>query len=368
MLRAVAILSVVLLHSFTFFTTYLSPAILRLLVIDGVTVFFVLSGFLIGTILIRELEGNRTWSGLKNFWIRRWLRTLPAYLFVFLITVVHWQLFNPKLEADLLPYLFFFQSNYGNSLWLFPESWSLCVEEWFYLLIPFVFWLAFKQKKCLRSCILVGLLFSILLITVLRAWYSYSVTDEGSFDNIIRKGLWTRLDSIMYGVLGAYIEYYHAWKKKKLWFFIGLLLFLIWKIDVSRSTFGVFRNYLSLPVLSLATLFVIPLLTTFDVGKGMIAKFITFTSTISYSIYLVHFTLFQRIAFPGLSRAGVTLHQSFALDMIAFVSYLLWAYGAGYLLYKFIETPFMNLRNTMSSNNNRNTLNHQEIAGLNSIK
>ena len=53
---------------------------------DGVTIFFVLSGFLIGRILIRTFGAGASVSSLTTFWVRRWFRTLPAY-FVTLLMV-----------------------------------------------------------------------------------------------------------------------------------------------------------------------------------------------------------------------------------------------------------------------------------------
>ncbi|RSK33924.1 acyltransferase family protein [Hymenobacter metallilatus] len=77
-LRAFAICSVVLVHgavwvspSFTFFHRYINR-------FDGVAIFFVLSGFLIGGILIRTMESRLAClHTLWDFWLRRWLRTLP---------------------------------------------------------------------------------------------------------------------------------------------------------------------------------------------------------------------------------------------------------------------------------------------------
>ncbi len=100
----------------------------------GVDLFFVLSGFFIGSQLWRELNATGTIS-FKRFVIRRGLRIWPLYFFIFLMVT----LFNPSLAAakqhgwtDLL-----FITNYTNH-GIVLGSWSLCTEEQFYLLTPFV--------------------------------------------------------------------------------------------------------------------------------------------------------------------------------------------------------------------------------------
>src|SRR6185437_6603625 len=86
LLRAYAILAVVASHGQSFLQpdNILRKAIGRLYT-DGVSVFFVLSGFLIGSILLKTInEQEFNSKKLLHFWIRRWFRTLPTY-FLFLI-------------------------------------------------------------------------------------------------------------------------------------------------------------------------------------------------------------------------------------------------------------------------------------------
>ena len=102
----------------------------------GVEIFFVLSGFLIGRIIIREFKDFKGYETFRHFWVNRWFRTLPLYYLALLVQI----LLSNKMEWGYLYYLVFLQNNfYGISL--FPISWSLVVEEWFYLGLPFVFFL-----------------------------------------------------------------------------------------------------------------------------------------------------------------------------------------------------------------------------------
>jgi peptidoglycan/LPS O-acetylase OafA/YrhL len=79
-LRASAILFVMLSHSRAFIDPHAGTYYYGLFILDGVDLFFVLSGFLIGGILIRTInDKGLTWVQLTNFWTRRWFRTLPNY-------------------------------------------------------------------------------------------------------------------------------------------------------------------------------------------------------------------------------------------------------------------------------------------------
>ena len=129
LLRAIAILSVLISHSF-----YLLPDPKKYIGFTfggwfGVQLFFVLSGFLIGTIIINNYDNNFSFKSIQHFWMRRWLRTLPAYLFVITALMLIKQVFDYR-------YFFFLQGLINFNFDLLPASWSLCIEEWFYLLFP----------------------------------------------------------------------------------------------------------------------------------------------------------------------------------------------------------------------------------------
>ncbi len=96
----------------------------------GVDLFFVLSGTLIGGILLRELESTGSLD-VPRFWTRRWLRTLPAYAAMLLLEAIasHGRWDHPWA------YVVFLQ-NYLSIGSRFGWSWSLCVEEHFYLALP----------------------------------------------------------------------------------------------------------------------------------------------------------------------------------------------------------------------------------------
>lgn len=109
----------------------------------GVDLFFVLSGFLIGRIYLRSQVDAHDAPGtftLWGFWSARWFRTLPPYfaaLGLFALAEPHFR--NNPIHAY---YLFFAQNYLGMTG--FGPSWSLCVEEHFYLALPLIGYLALR--------------------------------------------------------------------------------------------------------------------------------------------------------------------------------------------------------------------------------
>jgi len=103
----------------------------------GVDLFFVLSGFLIGRIYFKS--STRSDFSIRSFWLARWWRTLPPYLAALgLYGVV--RLSFPDRHSPALPWTYgFFLQNYAGIHGFLP-TWSLCVEEHFYLVLPLAAW------------------------------------------------------------------------------------------------------------------------------------------------------------------------------------------------------------------------------------
>ena len=130
LLRAAAIVLVVHCHTASGFA---GPPLSTVLKLGGkgVELFFVLSGWLLGRQLMLELQRDGQ-IDLMRFWLRRWLRTLPAYYAVLVVISVYLVVSGgPSLRPS---YLFFGQT-YLTNMPYFGITWSLCVEEHFYLLV-----------------------------------------------------------------------------------------------------------------------------------------------------------------------------------------------------------------------------------------
>ena len=101
----------------------------------GVRVFFVISGFLITTLLLEEHRTDRG-INLRRFYFRRTLRIMPAY-YAFLIAMAIASLVGlVQVEGAHLAHAAIYLSNYLSTSWMVGHSWSLSVEEQFYLLWP----------------------------------------------------------------------------------------------------------------------------------------------------------------------------------------------------------------------------------------
>ncbi len=353
LLRAIAILSVIYSHSFFLVVDHINERAYTFFSLDGVTLFFVLSGFLIGGILLKTISGTSFTSlDLLGFWIRRWFRTLPNYFFILILLIFLAVIMGKPLPSNLFSYFFFCQNFASPHPAFFPEAWSLSVEEWFYLLIPAGLFFSIKFfGKSKERAILWWVVITILAVTLLRIIRAvhYHFPDFESWDNYQRKLVITRLDSIMYGFLGAWLSFYRkeAWlRHKKLLFASGLIL--LFYPRVHETLFGqdlFFNNYFSLSITSLATLLMLPALSQLRSGKGIIYRFLTFVSIVSYSMYLVNFSLIQLTIIPSLSRSIVifTTNQ-LIISIFRYTIYWVFTFAFAYLLYTFFEKPMMELR------------------------
>ena len=169
----------------------------------GVELFFVLSGFLIGGILVRQAGAAR--FGVGRFWVRRWLRTLPNY-YLFLAINILLARWIDGIWPSAGAYALFLQNFAWPQPIFFIESWSLAVEEIFYLIAPLLV-LAFAPRRMRRVSPLAWVTLAIVLATAIRI--GYVLTQQPEWDLAVRMVTLARMDAIGYGVL-AVLLYDHA--------------------------------------------------------------------------------------------------------------------------------------------------------------
>jgi peptidoglycan/LPS O-acetylase OafA/YrhL len=317
-LRAVSILLVLFGHSAM---TIGFPARLRFLATIehiGVLVFFVISGFLITTLLMQEK--NKVGSiSLRAFYTRRFLRIFPvAYLYIAVIATLSSLGFielHPHDFAYSVSYLMNY--NFTPSWWL-GHLWSLSLEEQFYLLWPtVVVVLGFKRSSFV-------------------AWFLFAL---GPVSSIVVSRLFPHLprgielphgaDSIATGCLLA-INW--KWLRSKRWFtsrfFTALLAIgvaarlVVWHVGRSADWLGYFIN-----VLTALLVFRCVAVPDDCVGRLLNSRGLTFIGVLSYSIYV-----WQQLFLPRVSSWSI-----FPLNLIA-------ALSAATLSYYFVERPFLRLK------------------------
>jgi len=354
-LRAAAIMVVVFSHAAPLLPNKVAK-FQEFFLFDGVFLFFVLSGFLIGTILIKVLAKNgASFKVLKEFWIRRWFRTIPTYFLILTLLIILAYLFHGGINnVNPFPYYLFLQNfSYPNPAF-FPESWTLSVEEWFYLIIPSsVFILAGVFKIPTKKAIL-AVIISIIISSIFIRLYKYSVhppVSVNEWDMVFRKEVITRLDSLVFGVLGAYLALFHraVWiRYKKILFIVGLSLLIITHVismyitsgsNISVQSYGIYLSVFSFTVTALAIFMLLPFLSEYKSGKGFIFKAVTYISVSSYSMYLIHLSLIQPFT---IWLFGENINRFEIL--IRLMLYLALTILCSILLYKYYEKPTTSLR------------------------
>ena len=314
----------------------------------GANPLFVVSGFLLGNQILSRHEKNIKVSLIK-FYFRRALKTWPSYLI--LITIIF---FNPFFDyTEQLPsYWRFltFTQNFNLSENILSHTWSLCIEEHFYLLLP-VISLLFINRPKLKNVAFVVL--AIILSGLLLRFYLWkvfiSLDDLNKFQiyfNKIYYQSYCRVDGLVFGVFLAYIQNYtkDIWKKLTEkgndLALIGLLLCAIgFLLQIQRT------NLISI-------LFVFPIIALgfsfFLLGAIHPESFLNKTkipgankiATLSYCLYLVHKPInvwIEHLLFPYQLNTGTALIWAILLGYsICFVF--------AYLLYVFVEKPFLSLR------------------------
>jgi peptidoglycan/LPS O-acetylase OafA/YrhL len=289
----------------------------------GVELFFVLSGFLIGGILMEVGQRSPTLQGWVRFMLRRWMRTVPLYVLwtLVLLLLCH-------RAFSLLAYLTFTQ----NFAWPmphnspFPVSWSLTVEEWFYLLFSAI--LIVSASVWPRRTLLLTCALFILAPLVLRLCSGVIDADEG-----LRKVAIFRLDAIAYGALMVWLRQTFPQEMQRL----GVVLLATGLVLIITSAF--FSDVIG-PIF-IFTLYPLGLALTLPAVSRITSPWrpaeavIGWLSTRSYGLYLTHLTILD-VGFWA-ARTG-RMPTAGLLAVIASVFVL------ADLLHRYVERPIMRLR------------------------
>jgi peptidoglycan/LPS O-acetylase OafA/YrhL len=350
-LRGIAILFVMIGH-----TTLLIPkpwkSWYQLIQLDGVAFFFVLSGFLIGRILLLQLKKEPfTFKRALNFLIRRWFRTLPNYFLVLIFLVVFSYYYDAaKYKGFDWTYIFFMQNMNQGIRGFFGESWSLAVEEYFYMfLASIVFVLSNWIKVRLTFVFNTIIVLTIVTIVALRIYlffnYELFVKDIPFFT-------FCRFDSIMVGVLGAWI-FVSRPKINLTWSWImiisGISILILLKLTAFISDYHAIVYF---PLFrSLAVLLMFPILLAWQQNRTIIERFLVYTGKISYSLYLINLCIVMYIIIEFMINRTWEKTNFNTSNWYWFIPvYWLTSYFLATILYYAVEIPFLKLRDKVAPN------------------
>jgi peptidoglycan/LPS O-acetylase OafA/YrhL len=307
----------------------------------GVELFFVLSGFLVGRILINTLKStydSARLSALASFWKRRWFRTLPLYYVVLSAQMIFSSPSNITSE-DRRSYYFFLQNFSSRHADFFPEAWSLSIEEIFYLSAPillvfligclnFIFRISSRQNQLLLSIVMLVITF-----TCLR--FQAALNPMNHWDHDIRRVVIFRLDAIMIGVLAAWFSIYKDYlfySSRVVAGYLGVILSIFsaylyfnYLLPNGVNSDNIFIRTLYFNATSVGFMCFLPIAYYCKKPPNYLrvgTYIISFISITSYSIYLTHnsiilpFLLWLKIPFMGETGPLVSVILYLALTLI----------------------------------------------------
>lgn len=345
-LRAIAVLSVVLFHAFPEFITG---------GFIGVSIFFVISGFLITTIIVRDLESGQL--DLKDFYKKRIRRIFPALIVILSVSIIFgWIGLLTEEYEELGKYIFGgagFIANFialknidyfSGAAELKPllHLWSLGIEEQFYLIWPLALYLAWKFKNNL-------LLISFLVMTLS---FIVNILNIDRYPSLTFYAPWTRFWEILSGAvlacfaiykndseisinskflnLSSFDKYLNFPFCKNLLSIIGLILLIYGILYFDKKT--AYPGYAALIPISGSILVIFSGRDAWVNKKILSNKIMIWLGVISYSLYLWHWTL---LAFGRVINANGQEDIDFKYRFF----YVLISIFLAWITYKFVEKP-----------------------------
>ena len=358
LLRSIAIVWVMLFHSFL--VDGLGPdfAWLSRFGWAGVDIFFVLSGFLIGSQLLRTLQRGEPLA-LKSFYWRRAWRIVPAFAVVLAVYVCFPVLREAPGLQDWWQFATFTLNlliDYGQNQ-AFSHAWSLCVEEHFYLLFPLLAWWVTRRPTTPRVVALgVGL---VLMGIALRAgvWLHDDAANppRNWFIEDIYYPTWMRLDGLLMGVMLAALRVYRpaAWQRlqaRPTALMLGGLAVAAFAFWLFRDRTGFIANTCGWPLLSVGFGLLVLSATS---SRGLLGRWVVpgagWVAATSYSLYLSHKLVMHAVdtwLAPALPLHGLALFAVYAVAILA----------VGAALHYLVERPGLLLRDRLDARPAASTL------------
>lgn len=297
----------------------------------GVDVFFGISGFLISGLLLNELQYNGEIK-LSRFYKRRILKIVPSFICLLLITpIVNWEGYKAIL-TEIFMLQAYLPHNWGH-------TWSISVEEHFYIFFPLVLVYYFKKstdfKRRLTSLAIVLAIIAFLILTyrIINLYYLNPHITRLTHTNPTH----LRADSLIYGILAQVFTRLGTSKGifLKILMLISILVYFsinyyfIWQIDGFSNDKSPFNITIGYSIFGIFTMLLIYLYYDITwIPQNAISKI----GTYSYNIYLFHLPVL------------LLVQKIQANDKLLFLLYILFSLLIGGLMTKYIERPFLTLR------------------------
>jgi peptidoglycan/LPS O-acetylase OafA/YrhL len=332
-LRAIAILLVLFRHSgLDNFLAHAGWA--------GVDLFFVLSGFLVSSLLFNEY--NKTHSvDITRFLIRRGFKIYPAFYIFLATTICYLGFFKHQwVEKSKIISEVFFVQNYFPAINY--HTWSLAVEEHFYILLSLLF-LIFVRFHFIekRKVLLINIISVVLIVTTLRLQFTLKNYDS---DFLALFCTHHRIDGLFVGFLVSLIcHHYNAtvnFVKKYVWIFAILAAILISPLFIFTGG-GHFMNIAGTNIMQLGFGLMLLIVVTFPYTVTIptllnpIYKTFCYIGLYSYSIYLWHVFVLDQI------------NAHFPSNIITTLSFFVLSILVGIVTALLIENPFLKLRDRL---------------------
>lgn len=307
----------------------------------GVDLFFVLSGFLVAKPLFTS-EEPYTFAFIRKFMVKRWLRTLPLYYFLISLKILltHFTFFDSWQ-------FYVFIHTYFKKFMLYSVSWSLAIEEWFYILLPLLALIFFRRSENKRCIVF----FIVLIITVDIFWRLYMVLEENTEWFVFYSRVHLRFDSLMAGVLLSFFKYrcqkvFNLLRRPQV-FLIGILMMIHYLIVFSANAkyhsinTTVFLRVFGYFYFSLGIACVLPYVETISFRNTstmsrIISRFFLWASTLTYAIYLVHLEVLESLKAYGLRKTEIVLYGLILTVLFSMI------------LHFVVERPFLKLKDKIN--------------------
>lgn len=344
-LRAIAALSVMWSHTFQdTFGDWGTDGFQLPVVADGVTMFFVISGFLITYLLLNEQERSQTVS-IPKFYMRRILRIWPiyyAYMAIALIVTHTWN--DPNIW-----YYIFFGANIPfivtAGIWPIVHYWSIGVEEQFYLFWPWI--VKFTHGKNVKLLTMAVGLCALWLICKWGIYLGWGNTTAYRFFAV------TRFDCMMIGAIGAILYFTRSGWFNRLLGNRTLGIVCLLALFFSQPWANIIPAPVRTQVIALLALVCI-MSQLHNPIINLENKVCDFVGKISYGIYVIHPLLIFLLS--GLCRSmGIDLSNGLATALI-YVIITLATILLAWLSYRFFESPFLRLKSRFAIVHSQNSM------------